>query len=632
MCGITGLIHPNHPEYIRQMTDLIAHRGPDDEGFFSDTYISFGHRRLAIQDLSQNGHQPMITLDGRFMIILNGEIYNHFDIRKRLEEKYIFRSTSDTETILYGFVEYGVSLFNMLNGIFAFAIYDKLTHDLIIVRDQYGVKPLYYYHKNDILVFASEIKSILTVPEIDKSIDYKGLTQYLRILWGPGERTMLNNISKLLPGYYLKCNVKDPRSIEKVKYYEIPFDGQYSTKTEEQLIDELDSLLTEAVRRQLLSDVPVGFFLSGGIDSSAIVAIAKKILPNQRLKCYTIDSGSKHIIKEGFGDDLFYAHKVAQLLDVDLTVINGKADIYNSFDKMIWHLDEPEPDIASIHVMNICKQAREDGYVVLLGGTAGDDLFSGYSRHLALRYEWFIKFLPKRFFSFIKTIVGYFKSRNVFIRRLKKLLSDLDKPEIDRMVGYFTWLPEGKEKELLSENIRIKIKDFNPMAILKSTLKKIPKEKSRLNKMLFLELKHFLPDHNLNYTDKLSMACGVEVRVPFLDKDLVEFSTGIAPSFKLKGKTTKYLLKKLMERYLPNDVIYRPKAGFGAPVRSWVNNELRNSIDETLSKEGIEEDGLFDYVNVREMIDQNRKNLQDFNYPILGLVAISSWYHQFIKT
>lgn len=282
--------------------------------------------------------------------------------------------------------------------------------------------------------------------------------------------------------------------------------------------------------------------------------------------------------------------------------------------------------------MNICKQAREDGYVVLLGGTAGDDLFSGYSRHLALRYEWFIKFLPKRFFSFIKTIVGYFKSRNVFIRRLKKLLSDLDKPEIDRMVGYFTWLPEGKEKELLSENIRIKIKDFNPMAILKSTLKKIPKEKSRLNKMLFLELKHFLPDHNLNYTDKLSMACGVEVRVPFLDKDLVEFSTGIAPSFKLKGKTTKYLLKKLMERYLPNDVIYRPKAGFGAPVRSWVNNELRNSIDETLSKEGIEEDGLFDYVNVREMIDQNRKNLQDFNYPILGLVAISSWYHQFIKT
>lgn len=157
MCGITGLIHPNHPEYIRQMTDLIAHRGPDDEGFFSDTYISFGHRRLAIQDLSQNGHQPMITLDGRFMIILNGEIYNHFDIRKRLEEKYIFRSTSDTETILYGFVEYGVSLFNMLNGIFAFAIYDKLTHDLIIVRDQYGVKPLYYYHKNDILVFASEI-------------------------------------------------------------------------------------------------------------------------------------------------------------------------------------------------------------------------------------------------------------------------------------------------------------------------------------------------------------------------------------------------------------------------------------------------------------------------------------------
>lgn len=630
MCGITGLIHPKHQGYIKPMTDLIAYRGPDDEGFYSDDYLSLGHRRLAIQDLSQNGHQPMFTEDRRYCIIMNGEIYNHFEIRKELEIKYHFQSTADTETVLYGYVEYGQSLFNMLNGIFAMAIYDTETHELIIVRDQYGVKPLYYYHKDETLIFASEMKAILQVPDVEKEIEPSAINQYMRLLWTPGENTMIQKVKKLLPGHFLKLNASQPQGIEISKFYSIPFNGKYDTKTEDEWINELDRHLLKAVERQLLSDVPIGFFLSGGLDSSTVVAMAKRLRPDSSLKCYTIDSGSKELTEEGFADDLFYAKKVAQHLGVDLTVVEGRSDTLESFDKMIYHLDEPQADIAPIHVLNICKKAREDGIIVLLGGTAGDDLFSGYRRHQALRIEKYIKYVPNWAAKSLKSISYKFSSKSSLVRRARKLLNDWDKSVEDRLVGYYSWMPENISKMVLSANLRQSIIDFNALQSLKDTLKDVEKEPSLLNKMLYLDLKHFLVDHNLNYTDKLSMATGVEVRVPFLDKELVEFSTKIPPELKLKGMTTKYLLKKVMERYLPHDVIYRPKAGFGAPVRSWIKNDLSDYIAQSFSQKEVEADGLFDYETIRQMIDDNKSGKGDYSYGILSLLAVRSWYRQFM--
>lgn len=629
MCGLTGILHPNHNDIIIDMTEAIAHRGPDDFGYFSSENISLGHRRLSIQDLSSNGHQPMSTEDNRYCIVFNGEIYNHFEIREGLKDKYTFKSSSDTETILYGYSEYGVELFNKLNGIFAIAIYDSFTKDLIIVRDQFGVKPLYYYHKGDVFMFSSEIKSMLEFPGFDKELDSKGILQYIRFLWSPGERTAFKYVKKLHPCHYIKLNVAQPEKIDLVKYYTIPFTGEYDQKTEEEWIDALDNKLFEAVKRQLLSDVPIGFFLSGGLDSSAIVAMAKKAMPEKAIKCYTVDSGSKSQEDEGFADDLFYAKKVAKHLNVDLEIVVGKENIMDGFDKMVWHLDEPQADVAPLHVLNICTQARKDGFKVLLGGTGGDDVFSGYRRHQALYYEKYIQFIPSPIVSICQFILNKFHSANPKIRRVKKIFFDLNRSTTERLLGYFSWISLASSKKLLSENLFIKSAGFDSMEVLEDTFKYIPNEKSLLNKMLYLELKYFLPDHNLNYTDKLSMAVGVEVRVPFLDKELVEFSTKIPPRLKMKGTTTKYLLKKVMERYLPYDVIYRPKAGFGAPVRTWIKSQLKEQIRTTFNKENIEKEDIFNFINVQKLLKNNDENKYDASYSILSLMAIKSWYNQF---
>lgn len=631
MCGISGIIHADHQDIIVPMTDAIAHRGPDDFGYFSGANISFGHRRLAIQDLSTNGHQPMFTKDGRYCIVFNGEIYNHNDIRERLTDKYQFVSHSDTETILYGFVEYGVKIFNQLNGIFALAIYDNKTNEVILARDQFGVKPLYYYHKDNNFLFSSEIKSFLAFDNFSKDIDPKGLWQYIRFLWSPGERTGFKFVKKLLPGHYLKINSLHPAHVENIQYYTIPFDGKYENKSEKEWIDALENQLYHAVKRQLLSDVPVGYFLSGGLDSSAIVAMAKKILPDQQLHCYTIDSGSRDQEEEGFSDDLYYAKKVAKHLGVNLHIIQGKEDILGDLDKMIWQLDEPQGDAAPIHVLNICTQARKDGFVVLLGGTAGDDVFSGYRRHQALFYEKVLRYIPGWVVSTAKSILDNIKSTNPKIRRIKKLFAEQGNTRVDRALGYFSWITPEHSKKLFSKKYADELNLFDSMEVLKNTYHGIPEEPSMLNKMLHLEMKHFLPDHNLNYTDKLSMAVGVEVRVPFLDKELVEFSTRIPPELKMKGTTTKYLLKKVMEKYLPHDVVYRPKAGFGAPVRSWIDKILKLEKNNYFGKEALNSIGIFDYESVETLIQNTRAKKIDGIYNLLSILCIKAWYNQFIK-
>lgn len=638
MCGILGIIDGDCRSY-EALSEKLSHRGPDDMGYYQDSSIFLVHNRLSIQDLSANGHQPMFTQDGRYCIIFNGEIYNHWEIRKLIENKYSFKSLSDTETILYGYVEYGENIFNQLNGIFALAIYDTQTRDCIIVRDQFGVKPLYFYQKDNIFAFASEIKALSILPDFDTTLDHQALVNYIHFLYSPAEKTPFLNVKKLLGGHYIKFNVKEfltsrtneteTAPIKAIKYYDIPFDGQYSKKTEAELIDELDEKLFNAVKRQLLSDVPVGFFLSGGLDSSAVVAMAKKAMPDKKLKCYTIDAGK--IETEGFANDLYYAKQVAKHLDVDLEIVEGKVDIIQDFDKMVYHLDEPQADAAPLHVLNICKKARQQGYVVLLGGTAGDDLFSGYRRHQALQYERYFDKIPLFGRRLLKKIVSntLLNSNNNTIRRIRKILNDIDKAKIKRMSGYYAWLNLDKNKKLFNSRIQKEIQNYNPSDILINSLKNIPFETSELNQMLFWEMKYFLTDHNLNYTDKLSMAVGVEVRVPFLDKELVEFSVKIPPELKLKGKTTKYLLKKVMERYLPKDIIYRPKSGFGAPIRDWILNDLRPLINKRLNPESLKEMNVFSEKEVQFLIKENHKGNIDASYTVLCLLSIVSWIKQF---
>ncbi len=393
MCGIVGLISKNTADDLALSLNKVSHRGPDDSGLFVYENLGLGHRRLSILDLSENGHQPMISDCGNYVLIFNGEIYNHLEIRTKLNSKYKFKSQSDTETLLYGFIEFGSAVLQMLNGIFAFSIFNKQTKELFIARDQFGVKPLYYYADESLFWFGSEIKSILPL-NFQKDICSMALVNYLTFLYSPGERTPFKKVLKLLPGHYIKLKIDAPINYTIHQYYDIPFDGKLSSKTEEQLIDDLEQKLIKAVERQMLSDVPVGFFLSGGLDSSCIVAIAKKLHPEKRFNCYTIKTNDGQDMQEGFANDLHYARMVAQHLDVNLIEVESTVDIVNDFDKMIYHLDEPQADQAPLSVLQICTQARKDGQIVLLGGTAGDDLFSGYRRHQALRMEKYIKFLP----------------------------------------------------------------------------------------------------------------------------------------------------------------------------------------------------------------------------------------------
>jgi asparagine synthase (glutamine-hydrolysing) len=631
MCGLCGLIGEQHQAQIEAATQKIAHRGPDDMGIFSDEHISLGHRRLSIQDLSENGHQPMVDASGRYVLVFNGEVYNHMDIRAKLVNRFEFKSHSDTETILYGFIAFGTELFNMLNGIFAFSIYDKETSELTLVRDQFGVKPVYYSAGPSFFYFASESKSFVNLPEVNKTPDVEALFNYLHFLWSPGERTAIRGVKKLLPGHFIKVQCRDfeesKGSVVPVKYYEIPFDGSRTDATEAELIDELEARLTNAVRRQLLSDVPLGFFLSGGLDSSAVVALAKKAMPNARLKCYTIDYGENEA--DGVVSDLSYAKHVANYLDVDLEIVAGEKDILSSYDKMIYHLDEPQTDIAPIHVRNICKAARADGRVVLLGGTAGDDLFSGYRRHQALKYERLVAFLPQFIRSGLQKLskpIG--RGKTAFHRRLSKALRNIHLNDQERMAAYYGWIDPALSVTLFSKQYCERLKQLSPNESLLSSLKNIPEELDQLNQMLYWDLKYFLVDHNLNYTDKLGMAEGVEVRVPFLDKELLEFSTTLPTSLKLKGQTTKYIFKKMMERYLPHDVIYRPKSGFGGPVRQWINKDYIEWVDITLSQEKIQKIGIFDYHAVRKLVLDSRSGMLDGAYTVLSIIGVQSYFDQ----
>jgi asparagine synthase (glutamine-hydrolysing) len=629
MCGIAGGVGLKNWNGAA-LLDSIGHRGPDSCGSFAEENVYLGHTRLSIQDLSENGNQPMFSADERYVIIFNGEIYNHLDVRKLLPPEISFRSTGDTETVLYAYIHFGASFLKLLNGIFALVIYDRETKEIFIARDHFGVKPLYIYQDHHCLLFSSEIKSFLQY-DIDTTLNAEALANYLTFLWSPGMLTPFSAVKKLPPGSYIKLNTQQSTPTEPVSYYKLEFNGRYFKNTETELIDQLEKKLVAAVERQLLSDVPVGFFLSGGLDSSLIVAIARRLFPDKQLPCFTIDIKNWDMAGENFVNDIFYAKKVAELLQVDLNVLEVEFDIVKDFDEMIWHLDEPQADAAPLHVLNICRLARQKGIKVLLGGTGGDDLFSGYRRHKALKYQRYFKFLPSPLRKSIRILSGKLPVTSAPVRRLKKITHDIDQPEVYRMAGFFKWLATPVMKDLFSEGFRSQIDKFIPEEYLINLLKEIPDEHSTLNQMLFWEMKTFLVDHNLNYTDKMAMAVGVEARVPFLDTELVEFSTKIPPELKLKNGETKYILKKVAERYLPAEIIYRSKTGFGAPVRKWITTDLDEMITERLSKEKIDKQGVFNYDKVWELIETNKKGEIDASYTIWGILAIDSWISQFTK-
>lgn len=632
MCGIAGYISTRNLDDI--LSSAIKHRGPDDYGTYRDNHVLFAHRRLSIQDLSERGHQPMISSDGNYVIIFNGEIYNHLDIRKKLIQKgYRFQSTSDTETLLYGYIEHGPALLDQVNGIFAFAIYDKTKKEVFLCRDQFGVKPLYLYQKGDVFLFSSELKSFLGYKHFDRTLNYGALFNYLQYLYCPGNITPFKFVTRMDAGHYMKLKLHENyyTADQPVQYYRIPFSGEYEPLPEKEWVKRVEDALLKSVERQLLSDAPLGFFLSGGLDSSLIVAMASKLSNKPDLNCFTISTG-KEMVAEGMSDDLFFARKVAESVGCNLNIIDAAPDILKDFDKTIWHLDEPQADPAAIHVYNISKGAQKMGIKVLLGGAGGDDVFSGYRRHFAVRHDWIFDTVPGNIRRLAAKAISSIKSESPLMRRAKRLSSAAKLGGNERLVEHFSWHETNKILRIFNPEI-ISSTDFSNISnnYYLNALKEIPNEGDKLNQMLFLELKTFLINHNLNYTDKMSMAAGVEARVPYLDLDLVNLSTRIPPGIKMKGNVAKYILKKVAENYLPKDVIYRSKAGFAAPIRSWVKRDLKPLFDEKLSESSISKRNIFNPMEVQNLIRENTKLKADNAYLLFALLAIDSWMEQFLK-
>ena len=630
MCGIVGAINISNLN-IKQTLQTLIHRGPDSDGYFWENNVFLGHTRLSILDLSERGNQPMTSDDGRFLITYNGEIYNHLEIRNNKLSHVNFHSNTDTETILKAYQAYGKECLDFFNGIFSFCIFDKRKNSFFLARDHIGVKPLYYKKEGNYLIFSSEIKALLNFP-FEKEIDFEAMKNYVTFNWSPGEKSPVKNLYKLRPGNFIEFDLDEKDQIKDFSlkhYYSVPTNGTYSRKTEEDLIEEVDNRLRLAVDRQMLSDAPLGFFLSGGLDSSLLVAMARDLYPEKEIPCFTIDTGEES--KDGFARDYDFAKKVAEDLNVELNVIEANPDIVQDFDKMIWYLDEPQADPAPLNVLKICDLAREKGIKVLISGTGGDDIFSGYRRHPALRFEGLFNIIPYFVRKPFKNTISKLPVHRPSIRRFKKLFTDIDQSSKDRLIGYYKDLPDSIVNKLFSNQNQNIVKSFNTNAYFYDLLDEIPNEKSILNQSLYLDQYSFLVDHNLNYMDKMGMAKSVEIRVPFLDLDLLNFVGTIPPKLKMNGITTKYILKKVAERYLTKDVIYRPKTGFGFPLDHWVKNDLSEMINDRLSFDKLGKEGIFNPSKVRELVEKNRNEEISASYPIWCLLAIQSWIDQFYK-
>jgi len=630
MCGIAGFSGRYDEALLERMNAAIAHRGPDDSGtlMIPDKGIGFTHRRLSIIDLSSRGRQPMTDVTGTVSIVYNGEIYNYRELRRELiQDGYRFRSDSDTEVLLNLYLRDGDKMMSRLDGIFAFALYDSRDDSLLVVRDGVGVKPLYYAETSKGVLFASEIKALLQEPSIDRTLDGRTIYNHLIFLWSPSPLTMLRAVHKLEPGHALR--IRHGRVEKRWRYYDLPLDQELLDWPAEDAIVQVRKYLTRAVERQLVSDVPVGAFLSGGLDSSSVVALAQRAMGNKRLQCFTIGFRDPGALAEGMAEDLPYAQRVAKHLEVDLHVVTVGPEMVDELQNMVFHLDEPQADPAPINALFISRLAREHGIKVLLSGAGGDDIFTGYRRHYALMQERYWTWLPGRVRSVMRLAASNLRPRGELRRRVAKAFRYADLERDERIAAYFHWIAPSELEPVLGPQLREELRRAGPSPVLEA-LAGLPADLPPLNRMLYLEGKFFLADHNLNYVDKVSMASGVEVRVPLLDRELMALAGRLPLHYKQRGRVGKWVLRRAMEPYLPREVLHRGKTGFGAPLREWMRQDLQPLVDELLSERSVSSRGIFDVQGVREMIRRDRARLADASYTLFSMMCIELWCRMFV--
>lgn len=633
MCGIAGYVGLHRPEILEPMCEAMAHRGPDDAGTWHDAeaLVGLGHRRLAIIDTSPAGHQPMADADGTTWISYNGELYNFPQHRARLEAAgYPFRGNSDTEVLLALYREKGLAFLDDLNGIFAFALWDVHKRRLLLARDHAGIKPLYYWVDGDHLYFASEIKALLRIPGLPRELHLPSVADYLTFLWVPGENTLLSQVKKLEPGHYL---LWQNGKIETRSWFQLDYDPDESLSPAE-LTERVRETFTAAVRRQMVSDVPLGAFLSGGLDSSSIVASMRAAYPDRDITTYTVRFGDGDMAREQGVDDYPYARRVAAHLDVRLRSVRLEPNVIDLLPRLIWFLDEPDSDPAVFPSYLISKLAREDGTKVLLSGTGGDEMFFGYRSHQAYRmYERFAWMSGSPGATLIggaahlgAAVLG---AQNLLSRRLAKFERGLGKSGLELHMALCDWSDPELRRQLLAPDLV----DTARLTGIPECMRRYVASFSgtgNLNLHSHLLVQTFLAAHNFLYTDKSSMAVSVETRVPFLDVDLMRLCARIPEHWKLHRRSTKYILKRAMAGQLPHDVIHRSKTGFGAPLRKWIREDLGEVAQYFLGPSHLESRGLFRPDVIGRVFEENRTGRADHAYLIYALLNLELWLQTFL--
>lgn len=635
MCGICGVVGCADDGLGREMADRIAHRGPDGEGVSVieagvGPGVTLGHRRLSIIDPTERGAQPMTWDGGRLTITYNGEIYNYRELKRELEADGVqFRSDCDTEVLLALYAREGAGLLDRINGIFAFAVWDAERSELFMARDRLGVKPLYYAQTGNRLVFGSEIKAML--PAMPRpSLRHDAVLDYLTFLWVPDPDTLFEGVWKLPPGH---CAIYAEGKLSVREYWDMSFapDG----RAIEEWAPELRRGVGEAVRRQMVSDVPLGSFLSGGIDSSAIVA--EMAAADGRVTTYTIGFSGSDLQHEIVPDDVKFARKMGSLLGVDYHEETLAPQVVDLLPRLVWHMDEPIGDPACISTYLVCRAARER-LTVVLSGMGGDEIFAGYPRMLAAQWGRALDLVPigarRRLASAISSRLTLGRPGRLRgpRRNLMKFARGLGDTPLRRYLTYCSYYRSEELTRVLSDELRSSTAGHDPFRYHDRYLDRVRSE-NWVNQLLYVDMKTFLPCLNLAYTDKMSMATSTEVRVPLLDDELVQMSGAIPPSLKLRRTNRKYVFKRSMEGVLPDDVVWRPKAGFGAPVRAWLSGdgELAPMVRDLLSPERIRARGLLDPGEVQRIIRANETGSEDNALRIWALLTFELWHDAFMS-
>lgn len=629
MCGIFGIVGNKIDEaHLKKATNMLAHRGPDASGIFVDDGVGLGHRRLSIIDL-ESGHQPMFNEDETLCIVFNGEIYNFPELHADLvARQHRFKTRSDTETILHAYEEWGEGCVARLRGMFAFAIWDRKSQKLFAARDRLGIKPLFYAEHGNTFYFASEMKAILADPTVRRDMDEVSLACYFSLSYIPDSMTIFKGIRKLLPGHTL---TRQNGHTQIKKYWDIAYEPDRS-RSEDYFINRFMELFQESIRIHLISDVPLGAFLSGGIDSSAVVAMMSMVTDSP-VNTFCMGFGGN---AGGYLDERGYARLVAERYKTNHKDYEIKPEPEGLLDKIVCSFDEPFADDSTIPSYFVCKIAKEN-VTVAESGLGGDEAFAGYERYLGYRARAHYGRLPHVVRErLIRRFVDRLSERSdghYTINHMKRFVRSSSEDDGNAYYGYITRLNPGIRGAFFSDDTQITKCLDAPRQIMLDYFRTVPAEDERdtLNRVFYCDIKTYLPEDILAVTDRMSMYHALEVRVPFLDHPLMEFCATIPPEMKMKWFRKKYLLKKAVRSILPVEVIDHRKQGFVGPMAQWLKKDLKAYTTDTLSRNNMAKHGLFNADTIANVLDDHFSGREIHDTLIWSLLVFQRWYDLYMN-